>query len=542
MLLGSLFNVKKSYGDRMILDINELKIFQGDRIGLVGENGSGKSTLIKILIGEEERDSGEVTICNSYSYISQGVDFVEKWDFDYEWNSTSIKAPKLFEKYLSGGEKVKFKIVNSLKEKSKLIIGDEITSNLDRSTIDSLEKVLLEYDGGLLLVSHDREFLDNVCNIIIELKDGKVKKYNGNYSKYLEVKELEKLSEEREYIKYINEKEHLERAIVRKEEIKNSIKRTPKRMGNSEARLHKMGGQKGKKKLDGNVKALKSRIEHLEVKENPKEVKNIKIKVQDGLEIYSKIVAEGKNICIKRGNKTLIKDSNFVINKGDKVALIGDNGSGKTSLIKEIISNGNNIKVNQRVKIGYFDQEQKILNDNLTILENIKYNSRFEESFIRICLSGFGFKRDDVHKNVGILSGGEKVKVSLCKVLLDDNNLLILDEPTNYLDINSITALEEALSGTDKEFIIISHDRKLISYICNKIFEIKNCKLITFRGNYYDYSQDHKKVRDNKEDEKMLLRTKLSEVLSRLSIEKNYIIKEKLEKEYNKILEKLNNI
>ena len=143
---------------------------------------------------------------------------------------------------------------------------------------------------------------------------------------------------------------------------------------------------------------------------------------------------------------------------------------------------------------------------------------------------------------MGILSCGEKVKVSLCKVLLDDNNLLILDEPTNYLDINSITALEEALSGTDKEFIIISHDRKLISYICNKIFEIKNCKLITFRGNYYDYSQDHKKVRNNKEDEKMLLRTKLSEVLSRLSIEKNDIIKEKLEKEYNKILEKLNNI
>ena len=543
MLLGSLFNVKKSYGDRIILDIDELKIFQGDRIGLVGENGSGKSTLIKILIGEEERDSGEVTICNSYSYISQGVDFVEECDFDYEWNSTNIKAPKLFEKHWSGGEKIKFKITNALKKRCKLIIGDEITSNLDRSTIDSLEKVLLEYDGGLLLVSHDREFLDNVCNVIIELKDGKVKKYNGNYSKYLEVKELEKLSQEREYIKYIDEKEHLERAIVGKDKIKNSIKRVPKRMGNSEARLHKMGGQKGKKKLDGNIKGLKSRIEHLEVKEKPKEVENIKIKVQDGLDIYSKIVVEGKNISIKHGNKTLIKDSNFVINKGDKVALIGDNGSGKTSLIKEIINNSDNIKVNKRVKIGYFDQEQKILNENLSILENIKYNSRFDESFIRICLSGFGFKRDDVHKNVGILSGGEKVKVSLCKILLDDNNFLILDEPTNYLDINSISALEQALSGTDKGFIIISHDRKLISSICNKIFEIKDCKLITFNGNYYDYSQSHnKKVRNNKEDEKMLLRTKLSEVLSRLSIEKSDIIKEKLEEEYNKILEKLNNI
>ena len=212
-------------------------------------------------------------------------------------------------------------------------------------------------------------------------------------------------------------------------------------------------------------------------------------------------------------------------------------------MIKEIINNSDNIKVNKRVKIGYFDQEQKILNENLSILENIKYNSRFDESFIRICLSGFGFKRDDVHKNVGILSGGEKVKVSLCKILLDDNNFLILDEPTNYLDINSISALEQALSGTDKGFIIISHDRKLISSICNKIFEIKDCKLITFNGNYYDYSQSHnKKVRNNKEDEKMLLRTKLSEVLSRLSIEKSDIIKEKLEEEYNKILEKLNNI
>ena len=212
-------------------------------------------------------------------------------------------------------------------------------------------------------------------------------------------------------------------------------------------------------------------------------------------------------------------------------------------MIKEIINSSYNIKVNKRVKIGYFDQEQKILNENLSILKNIKYNSRFDESFIRICLSGFGFKRDDIHKNVGILSGGEKVKVSLCKVLLDDNNILILDEPTNYLDINSISALEQALSGTDKGFIIISHDRKLISSICNKIFEIKDCKLITFNGNYYDYSHsNNKKVRDNKEDEKMILKTKLSEVLSRLSIEKNDIIKENLEEEYNKILEKLNNI
>ena len=163
----------------------------------------------------------------------------------------------------------------------------------------------------------------------------------------------------------------------------------------------------------------------------------------------------------------------FKVKKNKKIALIGENGCGKTTLIKEIIKNNNPaIKINPRVRIGYFDQSQEILDNQKSILDNIKKDSSFDETFIRINLNLFGFKGDDVYKKVGILSGGEKVNVSLCKIILEDNNFLILDEPTNYLDIVSLKALEESLQNTDKTMLIVSHDRAFINTVCNYIIEI----------------------------------------------------------------------
>ncbi|EPY2275143.1 ATP-binding cassette domain-containing protein, partial [Clostridium sporogenes] len=366
------------------------------------------------------------------------------------------------------------------------------------------------------------------------------------YSKYLKLKAEEIEVKKREYEEYITEKKRLEKAMLMKENQRDSIRKAPKRMGNSEARLFKMGDQKSKKHLDGNIKGLKSRINHLEVKEKPISSKDIKIKITKGNKMPSKTVIEVKNLDLYIGNKLLIKDGNFKIKNGKKAAIIGANGCGKTTLIKEILKKDTeNIRLSKYISIGYFDQDQDILDKYKTILDNIKSTSSYDESFIRIQLAGFGFKGDTIYKNVSILSGGEKVKVALCKIILSDTNTLILDEPTNYLDIKSIEALEKALINTDKTIIIISHDRSFISSICDYIIEIKDTKLNCFSGTYTDFTEEKvnyetKKQENHNEREKkeklLILENRLSKIISEISLEKDLTIKEKLNKEYIKLL------
>ena len=546
MQLALLNNVKKHYGDKLILDIKKLEILTGDRIGLVGANGAGKSTLLKILIGEEDTDEGNIYLTKSYAYISQIGNFEE--DCSINKIKSLFNAPEEYKEYLSGGEKVKIKISNALSENKELIIADEPTSNLDSKSIEILEKMFKSHNGSFLLVSHDRKFLDALCNTIFEIEDGKVNVYKGNYSKYLELKKLEKDRQLYEYNEYINEKNRLEEAIVVKEKLKNNIRRTPKRMGNSEARLHKMGGQKSKKNLDNSIKAIKTRIDHLEVKEKPKNEKEIKIDVINNLELTSKNPIEAKGLNLTVNDKILLSNANFKIKKGKKVALIGKNGSGKSTLLKEIINNQNeSIKISNNVVFGFLDQEQNLLDPNKTILENIQVNSSYLESFIRTNLDGFGFKGDTVYKKVSTLSGGEKVKVSICKLLLSDNNIVVLDEPTNYLDIKCMEALENSLKNTNKTLLIVSHDREFISNICNYILEIDNQTITQFDGSYDEYLLFKNKPKINKDekvrqDNKMILENKLSEVISLLSFESNLEKKNLLEKEYFNILNKLKSL
>lgn len=543
MQLALLNKIKKYYGDKLILDIDKFEILDGDKIGLVGNNGAGKTTLLKILVGEEIPDEGICYLTKSYSYISQFGNSLNECSFSKV--KSIFNTPTEYKEYLSGGEKVKMKITSALSENKKLIIADEPTSNLDSNSIKLLEDMLKDYSGTLLLVSHDRNLLDSLCNTIVEIEDGKINIYNGNYSKFIELKKAKKTRENMEYSQYINEKRRLEEAILSKENIRDSIKRTPKRMGNSEARLHKMGGQKGKKKLENNIKAIKNRIEQLDVKEKPKEDKDIKIGVIENLELTSKNPIEAKNLILTIGDRVLLNESNFKIKKGKKVALIGQNGCGKSTLLKEIINNNNeNIKISKNVVIGYLDQSQDILDQDKTILDNIKINSSFKESFIRINLDGFGFKGDTVFKKVSYLSGGEKVRVAICKLLLSDNNIIILDEPTNYLDIKCMQSLENALKNTNKTLLIVSHDRKFISNICDYILEIDNHKIIQFDGNYDEYINFKSKPKIDK-DEKVLkeniliLENKLSEVISLLSFENDLNKKALLENKYLELLNKL---
>lgn len=545
MLLIKIKNVKKYYEDRLVLDIEDFELMDGDRIGLVGENGAGKTTLIKAILGLIEVEEGNIFLTESYSYISQTEENVECLE------DNKIKkifnSPKEYKEFLSGGEKVKLRVAKALSENKRLIIGDEPTSNLDSKSVKNLEDMFKNHKGALLLVSHDREFLDNICNKIAEIKDGKIKVYEGNYSKYLKLKKEERNREEREYKEYITEKNRLETAIRVKEGLGDRIRKTPKRMGNSEARLHrKMGGQKGKKKIDNAIKNIENRIEHLEVKEKPKDIKETKIRIKEGLEIITKTPIEIKDLNLYAGNKLLIKDSSLRIKRGSKTAIIGENGCGKSTLIKEIINNSKEeIKINNKVRIGYFDQEQKILNDNKSILENIKESSSYDEGFIRINLDGFGFKGDSVFKKVSILSGGEKVKVALCKIILANNNLLILDEPTNYLDIKAVESLEEALKNMDKTLLIVCHDRRFIEKVCDSLIFIENKSIKQFNGSYNEYIKEKEKpdkTLKRKLEEKMIIENKLSEVISLLAVEKNEDIKNQLNEKYNELLKQLKEV
>ena len=536
MLSVELNRVKKYYGDRLILDIEDLKIYLKDRIGIVGLNGAGKTTLIDILSHKIQSDEGWVKIHGKHEYISQletplykniSNEMASKFGIANTWNDN-----------MSGGEKTRFKLAHSLSNDSLILFADEPTSNLDIEGIQILEERLLEYGGALVIISHDRDVLDKLCNKIIEVENGKIKTYNGNYTEYREQKEQERQRALFEYNEYQNEKKRLEGVISETSQKSKSIKGPPKRMGNSEARLHKMGGQKAKATLDKKVKNLRKRIEHLEEKEKPLDQRKAKIDILDSNKLHSKVIIEGKNINKKFDFKVIFKDAEFSIFNGNKVALIGPNGCGKSTLIKMIVDHDPAIKIAHGAKIGYFSQDMSILDDDLSIIENVMNTSIHSENFARLLLARLLFKGDSVYKKVGVLSGGEQVKVSFAKIILQDINLLILDEPTNYLDIDSLEAIESTLKDYDKTLLLVSHDRRFISSIADHIMTIEDYKIHIFKGRYEEYLERNNKSNEGEEIQRQIivLETRLSEVIGKLSIESKKEDLEELDKEYYGIL------
>ena len=543
MLLIEGNNIKKSFADRQILDIENLKIYSEDRIGIVGVNGVGKTTLINILCKRLEPDEGYIKIYGNYSYISQlegpenlriSDEMASKFNISHTWTDN-----------MSGGEKTRFKLAQALSENSPLVFADEPTSNIDIEGIELLERSFQEYKGALVLISHDRRFLDKLCNKIIELEDGKIKIYKGNYSDYIEQKAKEKERAQFEYEEYVKEKKRLQNIIIDTKQKVKSMKKTPKRMGNSEARLHKMGNQKAKANLDKAARALEKRIEHLEVKEKPREEEIITLDIKESSKLHSKIVMEGKNISKSFGKKVIFNNAEFSIFNNSKVALLGPNGCGKSTLIKMIMNENDDkfIKVAKGAKIGYFSQDMSILNEDLTIIENVMEESIYDETFARILLAGLLIKREDIYKKVRVLSGGEKVKVSFAKMLLKDINLLILDEPTNYIDINSLEVVEKVLKDYKGTILFVSHDRRFIEALADTIMTIENYKINMFRGNYKEYLASKKQAKnDSKKDIKnqiFILQNRITEVIGRLSMPSKKDKVEELDKEYKELLAKL---
>ena len=528
MIKGGVFmvlelkNITKYYGDKKVLEIDNLKIYENERVGIVGQNGSGKTTLLDMISGRIKPDTGEI-ICH------QNIIYMEQFE---ELDSEN--------KHLSGGEKKKQAFNKKIVNQNGILLLDEPSSNLDRNAINYIEKELKRYKGPILLISHDRSLLDEICTSIIEIANGKVKKYEGNYSKYKLQKEAEIKRKEFEYVQYIEEKHRLEKAIQISKNTAKEIRKTPKRMGNSEARLHKRGVENIREKLEGHTNALKTRLDKLEVKEKPQNDSKIYMQYQTDQKVKSKIAIRIENLNIQLGDKILFKNANGIVKTNSKTALIGENGIGKTTLIKEIMQQHNSIKINPNVKIGYFSQDFTNLNMHTSIIENVMKDTNQSEVFVKNILANLLFKDKDLDKKIKDLSGGERVKVSIAKILVSESNLLLLDEPTNSLDIASIEVLEDLLKKYNGTILLVTHDKTFIDHIATDIWMIKNHKIEEYEGNYSSYLQYEKeklkKQKNNDENDRLLLEFKLSQISSELSMTKDEKKKKELEEEFNRLV------
>lgn len=508
-------DIKVYIKDRLLLDIQRLTIHDSERIGLVGRNGCGKTTLLEVLTGRKEPEQGTIHTTGSCGLLPQ-----LKQD-----DSTK-----------SGGEVTQQYIVDMLESKPAVLLADEPTTHLDTEHIEWLEKQLRQWQGALVLVSHDRRFLDALCTTIWEIHEGQLTVYKGNYSDYAEQKKLEKMQQEQAYEAHEKKKAQLERALREKEQRAERAVKTPKKVSSSEARITgaKPYFAKKQKKLHQNAKAIETRLEQMEQVEKPRELAPIKMNLQEAEALKGRIILRFEKVMGRIGTRTLWKPTSFQIHGGDKLAVIGPNGCGKTTLLQQILDQVPGITVSPAVKIGYFSQNLNILNVQQSIIDNVSVTSIQDESLVRTILARLHFFGDDVYKPVNVLSGGERVKVALAKLFVSDLNTLILDEPTNFLDIRAVEALEDLLQGYEGTVIVVSHDRRFVEQIANRILAFHDGHIQLFDGSldeFKSYTPDAK--RDFIAEQLLILETKISEVLSRLSIAPS----DELEQEFQRLLE-----
>ena len=310
-------------------------------------------------------------------------------------------------------------------------------------------------------------------------------------------------------------------------------------MGNTEARLHKMGGQGNKKKLDKQVRSVKSRIDQLEVKEKPKEEAEIKLTIDEKDKIFSKVLVRSEKLSKSFDDKVLFDNANLEISNNKKIALLGDNGSGKTTLLNMIVDK--EVWCHPNLKIGYYSQLGEIIDEKKTVLENVFESSIYDQTMTRIILARLGFKEDEVFKKVDVLSDGERAKVKLAKLVTSDFNFLIMDEPTNFLDIRAIEALEDLLIGYDRPLLFVTHDVSFINNIADGLIIIKNKKIESFSGNLAQYQNCREKLKENKNSNDFLIEFRLTAINNRLASEIPKEEREELEAEYERLLKQRDN-
>ena len=525
-------NITKSFQGIPLLKDITFKIDDHDKVAIIGVNGAGKTTILKIIAGEENYDSGDL-FCNkelTLGYLKQQHDLaMDKTVYDVgldvfaplitienrlrqlENEMTTDHSERILNEYdrltqsfhdkdgysypskltgvlkglgfseeefnlkvsmLSGGQKTRLALAKMLLQEPKLLLLDEPTNHLDNSAINFLEGYLKNYPHAIITVSHDRYFIDQVSNKIVEVENGKSKSYKCKYNEYSILKKKQRAVDLKHYL---NQQKEIKR-------IQESIDT-----------LKSYNREKQVKRAESKEKQL-AKIERIDKPENlPDTITiNFKPKRESGFDVL-KI----ENLAVKF-DEILFKNIDIDIKKQERMALVGDNGVGKTTLFKTILDQLNayqgKIKFGSKVDLAYYDQEHSTLAMDKTIFNEISDNfPKMTNTEIRNSLALFNFKGDDVFKEISLLSGGEKGRVVLTEILLKQANLLILDEPTNHLDIASKEVLEDALNQFEGTIFFISHDRYFINKVATRVIELTSTKAISYDGNYDTYL-NHKSV------------------------------------------------
>ena len=462
-MILNISNLSKSYVGQSVLKEVSFHLEEKEKAAIVGINGSGKTTLLRCILGIEEADEGGIAFSKDkkMAYLAQQHADMEQEDEEYE--------------SLSGGQKTKKRLEEILMEKPDLLILDEPTNHLDIGSIQWLEKVLKRYDGAVLLVSHDRYFLDKIVTKVIDLERGKARMYLGNYTAYVEKKKMIREAERKAYENQQAEIKHQE-AVIEK--------------------LKQFNREKSIKRAESREKLL-SKVERLE---QPEDLQNEMRLLFMPREASGNDVLIAKDLGKSFDGKRLFSHGTFSIQRGEHVAVIGDNGTGKTTLLK--ILNGliqadeGEFRLGSKVKIAYYDQEHAVLHMEKTLFDEIQDTyPDMNNTRVRNVLAAFLFTGDDVYKKVGDLSGGERGRVSLAKLMLSDANFLILDEPTNHLDIQGKEVLEEAIRNYEGTVLYVSHDRYFINQTATRIMELFSNRFDNYIGNYDYYLEKKEDVR-----------------------------------------------
>jgi ATPase components of ABC transporters with duplicated ATPase domains len=466
-------NIKKEFGIQKVLDIGKIEINENDRIGLVGRNGAGKSTLLGILSGRIPCEEGFITCRYEIAEILQNGETDSTPDSKYisrmNLKDSAVK---------SGGERTRLAIAAAFSKHAPLLFADEPTTNLDREGTLLLEKMLAGYQGAVLLISHDRTLLDHVCNQIWELEEGTLRIFQGNYTAWFEQRKREREFQSFEYDQYRAEKRRLERTISDIKQDAKRMSKPPKKMSSSEWMLYKGGASIRQGHVEKRAGAMESRLSHLEVKEKPAEIPEISMKLGDYKKIKAKTAAKTEELTVCFDNKVVLDHMNFAVLSGKKTFLTGNNGAGKSTLIRCLLDRRDHTFITSEARIGYFSQEQENLDFDKTVLENVMSTAAVPEHICRAVLMNLYMKQNDIFKKISVLSGGERVKAAIAKVLVSDCNFLILDEPTNHMDIYTMEGLEKLLKSYDGTLLVISHDRKLTENLADLVCRIEKGKII----------------------------------------------------------------
>jgi len=524
----SLGKIKKNYGFKNILNNLSLEVKTKEKIALIGANGSGKTTILKIISGIEGIDDGSVSIKNGatigflsqipeyneeiakdvlYSGLKKELELKDKLD-ECEQKLAAAEAKslnrlinsytKLQERFikaggyeietrvsklvagfkinqeilnqkmndLSGGERSLIYFASVMLSNPDILLLDEPTNHLDINRIEWLEAYLSDYQGTLMVVSHDRYFLDKIATKTILIERENTQVFHGNYSYYLKENETRVMLE---FKNYNNQQKQIEA-------MKAAIKR-----------LREWGKQGDNESLFKRANAIEKRLERIEELDKPITKKELPLEFNIN-QRSGKEVLKIKDLNISLGEKQIFNNASLNVYYNDKIAIVGPNGSGKTTLIKEILKNNHqSIKLGSAISIGYISQELEFDNDNLTVMDEAKKHYHAQEHHLRAALAKFLFYEDNVFKKIKYLSGGEKVRLKLFCLIQDKCNLLILDEPTNHIDIDTKEILENALLSFKGTILFISHDRYFINKIASRVVAIENFELINYMGNYDDY-------------------------------------------------------